>query len=368
MKKGLGRAALALFWFLHVGLFASTYEWSVKANKGEAYINEAVHLEYVCTFSDGGALYAIDFNPEGEHKEYVVKNLSRSERIAEGKRVNTYEFVAFAKKSGKIAFDFQAVMKKTTKESIENTVIGRDNVQREDFTKKSVKAGVLSLHVKEAPSALVGEFGIETEKKEPEVKAYEPYHLHVKIKGVGNFEALKPVAFDIEGVKVFAGEIQNEVLLKKEGQSGEWSRRFAFVSDKDFVIPKLEIPYFDPKEQKLKSLVVESTVVKVKEGYKKEELLEEEEKKEPFAFEYTYMYYLLTFAAGFLAGRVKFKKSDDKDEKKEFSKKLEEAKSLKELSILLVLEDAKKYGRIVSEIETKKISSLAQAKKMSKNE
>ncbi len=65
MKNSLGRAFLILLTLLHVEIFASTYEWSVKANKTTAYVNEAIHLTYTCKFSDRGELYTIDFNAVG---------------------------------------------------------------------------------------------------------------------------------------------------------------------------------------------------------------------------------------------------------------------------------------------------------------
>ncbi len=364
MRKNLGRIFLTFFIFLNASLGASTYTWSATANKTSAYLREAIHLKYVCSFSDASELYTIDFNPSGEYEKFTLKNLSQSEHIVDGKRVNSYEFVAFAKEVGEIEFAFEAIMKKTTKESIENTVLGRDNVQKEDFTKEPFAQKVLKVTVKETNSSLVGAFIIQEKKREPKVKAYEPYHIEVLIKGVGNFDAIKPLEFNIEGVKVFAGEVKKEYLLKDDGIHGEWRQKFAFVGEKDFTIPNMEIPYFDIIEQKLQSLTLEATDVVVETGFSKEELLDKEPKRS-FEFDYSYIYYLLAFVAGFLVSKIEFKKraikqSDDE----EFRQKVEETKSLDELMILLVLKDAKRYEKIVFEIETKKITSLKSAKKL----
>ena len=106
MRKSLGRIFITVFIFLHAGLFASTYEWSASANKTSAYLHEAIHLKYVCSFSDASELYAIEFNPSGEYEKFTLKNLSQSEHIVDGKRVNSYEFVAFAKEAGEIAVSY----------------------------------------------------------------------------------------------------------------------------------------------------------------------------------------------------------------------------------------------------------------------
>ncbi len=364
MRKSLGRIFLTLFIFLNASLAASTYTWSASANKTSAYLHEAIHLKYVCSFSDASELYTIDFNPSGEYEKFTLKNLSQSEHIVDGKRVNSYEFVAFAKESDEIEFAFEAVMKKTTKESIENTVLGRDNVQKEDFTKEPFAQKVLKVTVKETNTPLVGTFSIQEKKREPKVKAYEPYHIEVLIKGVGNFDAIKPIEFNMEGVKVFAGEVVKDYVLKDDGMHGEWSQKFAFVSERDFAIPKIEIPYFDLQEQRAGSLSIDATDVSVEAGFSKEELLDEEP-KESFEFDISYIYYLLAFVAGFLVAKIEFKKGAPKlNSDEEFRQKVEDAKTVDELMILLVLKDAKRYEKLISEIEAKRITSLKSAKKL----
>ena len=364
MKKNLGRVFLIIAIFLHVELFASTYKWSATLDKTDAYINEAIYLKYICEFSDDAGLYIIEFTPAGEHEKYTLKNLRQSESIVNGRRVNTYEFIAYPKIAGEILFDFEVVMKKTTKESIENSIIGRDNVKREDFVKKYLKQEILSVHVKETKSDLVGSFTVVSKKNEPKVKAYEPYHMEIKIQGNGNFLAFKPIAFEIDGVKVFAGEVKQNTKLDKNGQSGEWSQKFAFVSEKDFQIPQVKIEYFNLNKQKLDALVIDGVGINVEKGLSKDELLDKVEEKS-FKFDATYIYYMLVFAAGFLAGKIKIKKRAitlSKDD--EFKQKVRNAKSLDELMVILALSESKKYEEIIINIERKKITSLGSAKKL----
>lgn len=364
MRKNHGSIFLILFLFFHAEVFASTYSWSATANKTTAYIYEPIYLKYVCTFSDASELYSIDFNPAKEYKKYVVKNLRQSENIIDGRRVNSYEFVAYVKEPGEISFEFEAFMKKTTKESIEDTVIGRDNVQKEDFTKEKFKQKILKIDIKDTNRELVGDFAIEVKKNEPKVKAYEPYHMQITLRGVGNFEAIKPIEFNIDEVKVFAAEPKQIKTLDEDGQHGEWSQKFAFVAEKDFTIPKVEIEYFSLKEQKIDSLAVDAIDISVEEGFSKEELLDKEA-KEDFVFDYSYLYYILFFITGLFVGKIKIKKrvpNESSDEK--FLQKVDEAKSLDELMILLVLKDAKKYEKIISDMEAKKIVSLKNAKRL----
>ena len=364
MNRSLGRVFLTLLIFMHINLFASTYEWSATADKSSAYVNEAIHLKYVCSFSDRGELYTIDFHPMGEYENYTVELLKESEDLVDEKRVNSYEFVVFAKSAGEIRFDFKADMKKTTKDSIENTVIGRDNVEKEDFTKEIFKQKVLIVDVKETNSSIVGEFVIDVKRDKPEVKAYEPYHMLVTIKGRGNFESIKALNFNIDGVKVFAGEVEQKQKLDKSGKIGEWSQKFAFVSDKSFAVPELKIEYFTLKEQKIKKLVIDSTDVEVKEGFTKEELLDKVEDKS-IKLDYSYLYYMLAFIAGFLVAKIKINKSIVKQsEDEEFVQKIKESKSLEELMVILIMKDSKKYDSLIVDIEQKRVISLKEAKKV----
>lgn len=366
MKKNLGRAVLAILIFLHVEIFASTYTWSATVNKTTAYVNEPIYLKYICEFSDRAEFFSIEFNPAGEHEKYLLKNLRESENIVGGKKISSYEFVLFAKEAGKIELDFEAVMKQTTRDAIEEMVIGRDNVKKVDFIKKEIKQEVLTLDIKETNSTIVGELGIEIKKNEPRVKAYEPYHMQVVIKGSANFEAIKPIAFKIDDVKIFAGEVERKQELGEEGERGEWSQKFAFVASKDFSIPKIEIEYFNLKTQKVESLAQEAINVKVEGGFSKEELLDEADNG-GFKFNYSYLQYMLVFIAGFLAAKIKIKSSKTTKNKKElFHQKIDEAKSLEELMIVLVISDSKRYENIILNIERKKLTSLKSAKKMSK--
>jgi len=145
MKKNLGRVFFLLMLFVSAELFATTYEWSAQIQKQKAYVNEPIYVHYTCAFSDRAELYSIEFNPSGEHEKFRVKSLHVNESIVDGKKVSSYEFLLFAKDGGEIEIAFEALMKLTSRESIEEMVIGRDNVKKEDTKKTVVKQEVFKL-------------------------------------------------------------------------------------------------------------------------------------------------------------------------------------------------------------------------------
>ena len=362
MKNNLGRLIIFVLYF--VSLDASEYRWSASINKDKAYVNEAVHLHYRCEFDSKDELHVIEFNPVGSYKDYDIYLLSESESIEDGKRVNDFEFVAFLKKSAKVEFDFDVLMKKTNQDSIENTVLGRDNAEVEQFSKKLIKQKTLSLEVLKNDSELFGDFEFKIKKDEPSVDAYEPYHFEIIIEGTGNLDKLKPVELNIPDAKVFASEPKKEFRLFEDGYSGIWSQKFAIVSSKNFDFPNIKYRYFSKKSNKIEKYVLAPFRVEVKKLYKKDELLDNVEKQKIF-FKKEYVYYMLVFMFGFLAGKIKFKTDKTHNGKKAFEKKLEEVGTLDELSVFLVINDLSKYSDIVNKIETQQIS-LSKAKKLVK--
>lgn len=342
--------------FFSTSLSASNYEWSANINKKTALVNEAVYLKYVCKFNNDAGLYTIDFNPVKTTNQYDLLLLK------EGK--NSYEFVAFVKQTGKVDFSFDAIMKKTTLESIAEMTGGLDNEKAKDgFENEYIKQKTLTLHVEPSNVNLVGNFTLEIKKDEPKKKAFSPYHFEVIIKGVGNFQDIKPLEFNVEGVKIFAQKPIKKFTLTKNGYSGVWSQKFAFVGENDFKIEEFSIKYFDTQSLIVKELKSEPISVNVTAGYKKETLLDAEAKQPEFT--YKYLFFILAFVCGFLLGKIKFKKEKVLNKKNMlFNMKVNNTSSLDELLILLVLQDNIKFNSTISQIENGQIISLKKAKKL----
>lgn len=356
MKKNLGKLVALFFILWHVELSAITYQWSGYSDKKEYVIGEAIYLKYECLFSENTELYSIDFHPESENELYSLKLLSEKERVVDNQRLNTYEFIAYAKKPMKLVFDFHADMKKTTRESIETIVIGRDNVGHEQFSITPFQLEKLELNIVENNTSLAGALQIKIKSDTNQVKAYEPFHLEIILQGKVNFEDIKPIEFSIEGVRIFGSKIKKEYQLTSEGYNGVWSQKFAFVGESNFTIPAIQIEYFDTTSKELKTLQTKNIDVEVQKAYTQTDLLDEVQTSE-LKFDMQYFYYLLFIIFGYLLGKIKFatKKSNNK---KGFQEKIRNAKSVNEILMLLAVENDVKYKVLITEIESKKLSSL----------
>ena len=364
MKKNLGRYIALILIFMSTLLGASNYEWKLQKNKTVAHQNEAVYLHYTCTFDDRAELYAIDFKPLKETSEYRLEVLREDEKILNGHKINEYEFVLFVKKAGAFSLTLDTMMKKTNKDSIENGVLGRDNANYEEFAFFPMKQEPIELEILATKNKIVGEFSLKVKKDTPKVKAYTPYHLEFRVEGLGDFQVFKDINIEIEGVEVFSEEAKEDIHLKKEGYSGSWVKKFAFVSDKSYVIPAWSIEYFDLKRREVRELKFDAIEVKVSEAaFTKEELLDEE--RQEFTLDMSNIYYLLTFIAGFLVSKIKIEKREKKSSKERaFCQKIEQAKSLEALCVLLISSSDKKYNDIIVKIDSKELTSLSRAKKL----
>ncbi|MDB2562701.1 hypothetical protein N9X61_03770 [Sulfurimonas sp.] len=356
------RNIFLLFLVLCFNAYAVDYTWSVSANKKEAFVNEAIYLKYVCEFNDRAELYTIEFHPEVDNELYTIKPYSQNTKLVNNKRVSTYEYIAFVKKPMMTSFTFEALMKKTNRDSIENTVLGRDNADYEEFLATTVKQDTIKIDIKETGSKLIGQFSMDIKKDVLNVKAYKPFHLSVKISGSGNFDALDDIDFDIEGVKVFSQEPVKDLHLNIDGYEGTWIQKFAFVASKSFTIPKYKIDYFDRKSHVKKTLEIKPMEVKVQEVYKKSELLDEENEHYSLEFMRGYIYYILTFITGFLLAKIKFKSKSINTKNTQLRDKIQNTKSLDTLSMLLILNNQRKFNDILTMIESQELTSLAKAK------
>ena len=205
MRQTLGSVLGVILLFMASMVYADEpYTWSLKSSKNSAYVNEAIALEYICDFQDQANLHVIELNIVGENEEYRLLSQGVNETIQDGKRRDTYRYVLFPKEAGQKEFRFKVLMRKTTKDSIEHSVIGRDNVEDYSFIDQEVSLPLLSVEVLAHQEKMTGRFSMDVKLDKSEVKAYEPVHLDVKVSGEGDFDQMQGFKLVIDGVKIFS--------------------------------------------------------------------------------------------------------------------------------------------------------------------
>ena len=231
MKKILGSLL-----FLVLTLNAS-YKWEAKLNKTQIYTNEVTKLSLKCIFSDSAQTVFVELEPP-ESEYFTFALLTESNAYQGQRRVLHYEYAIFAKKEGEYDLVFTPLMQTTTKELIENTIIGRDNVQEDlQFKVKKEPISLSKITVKKSNTPLSGVFDFKVEYGETTIKAFAPLQLKFQISGYGNMLDIKMPTLNIEGVKLFASEVEKNLQITKDGYKGELTQALALVSDKDFILP-----------------------------------------------------------------------------------------------------------------------------------
>ena len=363
MKRNPGR--LLLVWLMSVTWLSAAvdYRWQVDKASVALYEHEAVEIHYRCTFSDTGALYAIELNPKMETEAYRLEVLGVREKIDEGIRRNDYHYVLFAKKAGSVRLEPDVLMRKTTRASIEETVIGRDNVEDIVYTDTRMKLPGVDIEVQPADAAYTGKFDLSVDVSATAVKAYEPVHVTVRISGQGNLDRFKPFDFNISGVTTFVEAPRHEYALTENGYRGTIVQKFALVSGRDFGIPALTLDYFDLKSHQVRTLKSAPYAVRVAPVQKRDALLDDTEDAESFLWQWSYLYYLLTFVAGFAAGRLlRSGNNGDAQGPVMLKEQFLRCRDIRQLLTIAAIHDDGRFATVIARYEKQTNAALKQAK------
>jgi len=365
MRPNRGRFLGLILLLASVLLFADEpYVWTLKTTKSSVYVNEAVEIEYTCSFQDQAYLHVIEFTPKDETADYRLLPLGVIEKTRDGRRSDTYRYVLFPKQAGQKVFAFSALMRKTTQASIENSVIGRDNVEDYSFSDTEVNLPSVQLAVLGHQERLTGRFTLAVTLDKNEVKAYEPVHLDIQVSGEGDFDQMQDFQLMIDGVKVFSELGEKHYTLTKTGFKGTWEQKFSLVGAADFNIKPIELSYFDIAKKERVLLRSETFNVTVQEAYSKEELLDDVEDESSSWWSWWYLNYLFTFLTGVAACWYLSKVEWRPKQVKGFEAEVEACISINSLLTKLVIQEDLRYEAIIEKYEALgKKASLSVLKK-----
>ena len=171
---------------------------------------------------------------------------------------------------------------------------------------KTYRSNALEIDVKPLPQGvdLVGSFEISVHVDKNEINANEAVNLNVSVKGQGNLEDISSFKPFIANVSVFDE--------KKDLKDGVLTQKIAFVADDDFVIPSLELRYFDLESKEIKTLKTQEIPIKVNNSSPKEkmvikkEIAEEKQDQEQIVAQAatSYLALFVAFVFGFLSAFI----------------------------------------------------------------
>jgi hypothetical protein len=283
-------------------LLLAEHHWELEISKSELVVGEATLLSYTCYFDSEAYGTSIHMNTPASNDDYRIEHYKEREKIINDQRQNLFQYVIFPKRSGVIDVVLSAQMRKTTRQQVENAVIGRDNVENYQFEKQEDILPLTRLHVKPTSAKLVGDFSLHVSIDKDELSSFEPLHVSISFEGVGNLDQYQPVAFDVKGADVFREEPEQKYRLTPEGFKGTVTQKFALLSDRNFTLPSFALEVYNPKLGKTERLSFERKTLHVKPAYTKKELLDPPSDEEGFSWQWSWLYYLFTLVLGVLLG------------------------------------------------------------------
>lgn len=111
-----------------------------------------------------------------------------------------------------------------------------------------IRSNKTKLKVEQSDELLVGKFKLEMKADKTKVQAYESVNLQILIKGYGNFDDILGYELNDTKAVVFADTPKVKTTIEDGKQKGEWSQKFAFSANEDFVINGISLSYFDTEK------------------------------------------------------------------------------------------------------------------------
>lgn len=357
MKRSLGRF-IVLISFYAFTAWGATFQWRVLESPKSLYVHQSGVIRYECGFSDSAAEYTVAFKPQNT-ADYNVEILTQRDRVSEGKRFQTFDVLITPKREGTLRVNLDALVRHTTFASIENATIGRDNVKKYDFNDEKVVLPLVTIEAKGNSAALTGNIVLSLHVDHKSVRAHEPVHLSLFLKGSGNLNQFVPYELNISGVKVFAEPPHKTLTPSAEGFEGEIRQEFALVSEKSFVIPPFSLSVLDTSSGEVKTLSTETIRIEVGEGYVIGNLLDPPDLNDTATLKRYGLYAALVIFGMVMGEGIRWLWKHRP--RRKINHFWERAESIKELAMLLALRGDKSFEGIIAELE-KGSMSLREAK------
>jgi hypothetical protein len=237
---------------------------------------------------------------------------------------------------------------------------------------KSLFTNELEIDVKPLPSGadIYGNYKMNVSVDKQRVKANEPINLTITIKGIGNIDDIEEFKLDIKDAIVYTDKPKKKIYTNNKEELGEFSQKFAIVSDRNFTIAPIEFTFFDSETKSIKrvksrqfDIEVINKLIKTEPAKleKKEAEIQKEPKTKIVYKKASLTQIILSAIGGFILGLLSLfliQKFSNKPEDKTqtelpLSKRIKKSKNEKELlSVLLPYTNrSKKLKKVIKELE-----------------
>ncbi len=340
-------------------LNAKDMDISFSINKKSAYQGEAILLDVNLSQLDHSKVMLFNFSIKKSQK-YRFKQIDFREDNRHHNLQQYYKFLIYPISSGNVNIKFNMIKSITDDAKVAYSISGdRDNVK--GLVKQDIILDIepFSLDVQKIADDIdfIGDYQLEYNIDKKSVESYEPINLNIKIQGSGlpidNFDILK----DKDDYKIFRQKPKIKTVYQKEKSitTIEWS--YAISSKNSFSLDKINLKVFNPQTKKTYSLNIPKIDINVK-PINMDNLVDKIDiplQAQSFQWDkfFIIISYLLVFIAGFLTPKDIFNKLRYKAKiKNSFEIEVDRCKTSKELFLLLIAQNDKKFDKIIIELES----------------
>jgi hypothetical protein len=187
------------------------------------------------------------------------------------------QYVLFPTRSGQLKidpFELECVVQKRVKQKsnsfFDSFFGGVQNVRKKVYSPEvTINVNALPSNAPASYTGAVGNFTMNTEIDQTQVKANEPISLKIDIKGNGNLKLVEmpEVNFPVD-FEVYDPQVSENISTNAAGAVGSKSVEYLIIPRHagTFKIPSFKFSYFDTKEKKYKVLTSEEYVIDVEKG------------------------------------------------------------------------------------------------------
>ncbi|UCM99714.1 hypothetical protein LCX93_09285 [Sulfurimonas sp. SWIR-19] len=346
MKNTLGKIFL-LFILFAVSLFGAgqlaTYK--LTTNKKSVHIKEPLLITFQAEQKNHSDNMFFSFNVQ-KSPDYEVKLLQKSiQDKGYHNTKTTFKFVLFPLKAKTLHINFDFIIRTASDKAVKQSYVDDhdDSIAISTYdTKIALKPLTLKVEKFKKHVDLVGDFKISSAIDTNEIEQYGIVNLHYILSGTGYKEtALNILKTQIENVSIFSKRKDKLSRLTEDGYIINTEYIYALSAADDFTIPSFALEVYSPRKNSYYTLHTKAYKVKVKK-IDPALLLDKTNapKKETwinFTQIKTFFIYILLFLSGFLTAKFSQKNFFSKKQKEEFED-IKEAKTAKELLLLLIMQ------------------------------
>jgi hypothetical protein len=360
MRPNLGRVIFIIFVFVNI-LYAKDLEYKISVDKNNPFVKEVVILKMDLNQLNKNIVLLYDFDLV-KKDSYDFKRIEATESDIDNNAKALYTYLVYPLKDGAVDIEFDLIKKVTTKENLAYSFSGdRDNVKGLVTTDTKIDVKPFRLNVKSIPkdTELVGDFKLKYEVKTHSASSYEPINMKVNIEGIGYPAHFTKLSIKNKEINIFADTPIKTINTSDNDTFSSIDYPMAFSSKKSFTIDTISIKAFNPKTNQTYFLKIPKQKFDIKE-VSVNDLIDKEDSSEIKTNSLddvgkslkVISLYIIVFLCGLISGYLlKFKKKKQQLKITTSVDKIQNAKDVKELLKILILQDDKKYKDVITECE-----------------